>query len=463
MQRLVSVTMSISMLAAWAVASGQTTLPGDVRTFELTPAPPPVPAMKYQLLFDDLMDRRPGNAAPLYLDAVLLMGAEAKQNAQKALKAYEDRDVNTFASLAQALDKPELFEVLDLAARREQCDWASPFRDMGIRTLLPHLEPLVHGVARLVQVQALRQIEQGKIDEALATLRLGYELSDKTGREPVLIAGLVSLSMTSAMDDCLARLMNHPESPNLYWALADLPARRAILRRGLDGERGSAAASLPDLARAKAREELSARQWHAILDYVGSLPVDESGRPRKVDAVGGASPEVLRQAWQQYAQAHHLAAGQPANVDPAVALGSFYFREYQVEFDEMDKLRGLPYPALLVRSRDYRDRVAKRITQEPANPFLQLLPTIDRAIWKFARADRQIAALTAVEALRSYAAANGGALPNRLEDVTETPVPQNPATGKPFEYRLEHDTATVSDSQSADRLTYTIKVRNSPR
>jgi hypothetical protein len=33
------------------------------------------------LLFDDLADRMPGNAAILYLDAILLMGPEAKKKA----------------------------------------------------------------------------------------------------------------------------------------------------------------------------------------------------------------------------------------------------------------------------------------------------------------------------------------------------------------------------------------------
>lgn len=451
--------MAILILAGWAVVNAQTTPVGEVRAFELTPVPPPVPAMKYQLLFTDLADRKPGNAAPLYFDAVLLMGPDAKQNAQKALKAYQDHDNNTITSLAQALDKPGLFEELDLAGRREQCDWDSPFRDMGIRTLLPHLDPLVNGLAKLIQVRALQQIDQGKLDEAVATLRLGYELSDKTGREPVLIAGLVSVNMTKGMNDCLARLMDRAESPNLYWALADFPARRSIFIREFDGERSSAVATLPDLARVKAGEDLSARRWRDILDFVGGLPVDESGRPRKVDAIGGTGPEILQQARQQYAQAHHLPAEQTTNVDAAVALGDFYFREYQIAFDEMYKLRSLPYPQLVARSREYRALAAKRAEQQPANPFLQLLPTVDRAVWKFVLADRQLAALTAVEAVRSYAAAHDGALPSRLQDLTETPVPPNPATGKPFEYRLENATATLADTQSVDPLTYTIKIR----
>lgn len=457
MRRFVFATMIL--MTAGAMAAGQTSSQGDVRTFEVRPAAPPTPAMKYQLLFDDLADRRTGNAATLYLDSILLVGPDGKQNAQKALQAYDAGDMNTFASLADGLDKQPLFEELDLAGRREQCDWQPPFREMGIRTLLPHLEPLIHGVAAVVKVRALRQIEQGKTDDALITLRLGYELADKTGREPILISGLVSLGMTGMMNDCLIRLMSRPDSPNLYWALLDVPSRATILRNSFEGERGSAVATLPDLARVKAGEDLAPEQWRAILDYVSSIPVEGVTSQRKVDAIGGASPQVLREAQQHYARTHHRTAEQATKADPLVVLGSFYFRQYEVAFDEMFKLRDLPYPLLLARSREYSVHAARLQSENPANPFLQLLPTIDRAIWRFARADRQLAALTAVEALRAHAAAHGGALPNRLDDVTQTPVPQNPATGKPFEYRMQDNTATLSDSQSVEPLTYTIRIR----
>ena len=38
-----------------------------------------------------------------------------------------------------------------------------------------------------------------------------------------------------------------------------------------------------------------------------------------------------------------------------------------------------------------------------------------------------------------HAAANGGKLPATLADVTVVPVPLDPVTGKPFDYRLEGD------------------------
>jgi len=109
--------------------------------------------------------------------------------------------MKTFDSLAEALDQGPLFEELTWPRGARSAIGSRPFREMGIRTLLPHLGPLVHGVARVVKVRALREMQQGKVDDAVATLRLGYELSDKLGREPILISGLVSLNITTSMND----------------------------------------------------------------------------------------------------------------------------------------------------------------------------------------------------------------------------------------------------------------------
>jgi hypothetical protein len=59
------------------------------------------------------------------------------------------------------------------------------------------------------------------------------------------------------------------------------------------------------------------------------------------------------------------------------------------------------------------------------------------------RLEREFAALRVIETLRIYAAENNGQLPVSLDAVTQVPVPLNPATGKPFVYRLEGQTATL--------------------
>lgn len=451
--------MTTAMLFLAATAFSQATQP-DEQVFELTAVAPPTPALKYQLLFDDQSARRPGNAALLYMDAILLMGPDAKQKAEQALKAFDAGDMKTFDALAPALDIAPLFEELDLAARREQCDWQPPYREMGVRTLLPHLEPLVNGIARIIRVKALRQIRDGKIDDALATLRLGYEASDKVGREPILISGLVSLRMTRFMNDCLIHLMQHRDAPNLYWALNEFPPRQTVLRNAFDGERlASATASIPDLARFKAGEQLSAGQWRAVFQYLDETNVVDEGRHQHIDPLKQTSQQVLQQARQAYSAAHHVTAGQAAGIDPAIVLGEYYFREYQVANDDMWKLHTLPYPLLLPRTREFGEQAAKQLAAQPGNPFYYRLPTIYRAVLRFAQADRQMAALTAVEAIRSYAEANQGKLPARLVDITQTPVPLNPATNSEFEYHVQGDTATLSDSHLDQPLVYTIRIR----
>lgn len=45
--------------------------------------------------------------------------------------------------------------------------------------------------------------------------------------------------------------------------------------------------------------------------------------------------------------------------------------------------------------------------------------------------------LRLLEALRLYAAQHDARLPDRLDDVTEVPIPIDPVTGRPFEYRRD--------------------------
>jgi hypothetical protein len=453
----------VVLLFAGSLSFAQTTRStqpaADVRSFQVAPAAPPQPALKYQLLYNDLADRLPGDASVLYLDAVLLMGPDAKAKAQKALDAHEAKDMKAFEALADELALPTVFAELDLAARREECNWEPPFREQGAYTYLPHLEPLFHGVGKLIKVRALRQIGQGKTEEALHTLRLGYELGEKVGREPILISGLVSLGITSLMNDALTELMNRPDAPNLYWALAEHPSRRAIYRRAMQGERGWVIPSVPYLARVRKGEQLTADQWRAALDYVwGVAETVTDGKSNRKDPVKDARPETLKQARQQYGQPHALSADQVAKLDPIIPLGEYYFRRYEVAFDEMYKLRSLPYPAQLERAKAYRKLADDYCAEMPGNPF-QVFGGFEDMVARMGRADRQVAALTVVEAIRSYASANNGALPKRLEDVTETPVPENPLTGAPFEYRVAGDSATLSDTKSDTPLTYTVSIR----
>jgi hypothetical protein len=455
MKRFVLTTALLLSLCASAMAqTGTDNL--DMQRFELTPTAPPSPALKYQFLFRDAFERRPGNAAILYMYATLLMGPDAEDKADKALEAYDGKNMARFNNLADSLENHSVLEELDLAGRCENCDWEFPWHEEGLGTLLPQLSPL-RTLGRILKVRALREIDQGKIDDAVQTMRLGYEMADKVGEKGVLVCGLISMSISLNMNDCLEQLMNRPDAPNLYWALSGFPNRQAVLSASIDGESQWWVNAIPNLAQAWRGEDISAQQWHAMLDYLHSTV--GGSHPNVSDVVKATSPELMRQAQEQYAQTHHITPEQAAGVDPIIVVGTFYLSQLQIARDNAFKLRGLAVPTRIAMSKKAHDDFEKLMREQPANPFLQTLSDFHGIYVRFARIDRLLAALTTVEAIRSYAAANNGELPAQLSDITDTPVPLNPATGEPFEYRTDNGTATLSDSKFESRLTYTIRIR----
>ena len=51
-----------------------------------------------------------------------------------------------------------------------------------------------------------------------------------------------------------------------------------------------------------------------------------------------------------------------------------------------------------------------------------------------------------------YAAAHEGQLPDKLTDVTEVPLPNDPGIDRPFEYHRAGDTATLISQVPDDPL-----------
>ena len=65
-----------------------------------------------------------------------------------------------------------------------------------------------------------------------------------------------------------------------------------------------------------------------------------------------------------------------------------------------------------------------------------VLPAIRSAYVVPARVDRQLDVAQTIEAIRLYAAGHQGSLPPSLDAITEAPVPIDPVTGKPFNYKV---------------------------
>jgi hypothetical protein len=88
------------------------------------------------------------------------------------------------------------------------------------------------------------------------------------------------------------------------------------------------------------------------------------------------------------------------------------------------------------------------------------LPAVKAGMTAEVRADRDIAVLQVLEAIRIYGAAHNGQLPEELNDISEVPIPPDPFRGKPFVYHRQGDTAILESpvpGWSSQGLRYQIR------
>ncbi len=148
-------------------------------------------------------------------------------------------------------------------------------------------------------------------------------------------------------------------------------------------------------------------------------------------------------------------------------------RSYEKSRDASFKWFYVPY----WQAREGLDRAAAATERrESLSSFLSnmLLPAMPKARGAFARSERSNAVLRLLEALRIYAAAHEGRLPDTLGDVTEVPVPIAPfnrqavrvRVGRPGVCRRAADAGTAVEAGNPDgrevRGTSTRRPSNRP-
>jgi hypothetical protein len=93
------------------------------------------------------------------------------------------------------------------------------------------------------------------------------------------------------------------------------------------------------------------------------------------------------------------------------------------------------------------DALQKRLAEFRTGLGVPTLFVIENSLNVYVAAhkiQRRIDALRVVEAIRNYGASHESQLPESLEKMTDTPIPNDPFTGKPFHYEVTDGTATLS-------------------
>lgn len=440
----------------------------------LQPASPPKAVLKYPLL-PPYLDQTEGNAAPLYYRALMRMKESDKADNQKKVSDWLEMPLKDMPRDEARKMVERYRSVLDetaAGARREYCQWDFPIRrTRDVFSILLEEIQESRALARLLALQARVQMLDGKFPEAVHTLQTGYALARHVGEMPFLISGLVGLAISHTMSERVQELVELPGSPNLYWTLTKLPQPFIDIAPSLELESSTIYLMFPFLRDAETAERTPA-QWKAELD-------DMHERLVAAGAVEGNSNfssnfMITAYAFKGFplAKQHLLAKGYSAEkiekMPVAQVIAIHTADTYDEIRDDLFKWAYLPYWQAAEGMQRSEINLRPAVTKEIIPLASLLLPAIRTARLSWARGDRRIVELRAIESLRMYAAANDGKLPIKLADIPSAPPPIDPITGKELDYYLQGETAVIEIraphgmSQKAYGKRYEITIAKKP-
>jgi len=436
----------------------------------LRPAAAPVPALKYRIL----PERRtlvPGNAAIFYHRAIEMI-LERRLRAQsvkdgKAPSGIDERAAQDWSSAAlgslprdQAqrwldANKAALHEI-ELGARRQNCNWELDQREEGIALLIEEIQQM-RSLSRLVALQARLAVLDGRIDDAIDSLQTGFAMARHVSEGPLLIQGLVGISLSAIMIKPLEELIQAPSMPSLYWALSDRVHPLIDLSTALETERFTLEREIPRLREldgppwgSEQAREFSDELRTKLFRLAGMVP-SPPAEPGAHD-VGNWSLKLgmaglVSQVYPAAKRALITQGRAAAQVEamPVIQVAALHtFQKYQQIRDDVFKWSSLPYYQAF-KGMDAADLAsgARRQDDLLLKLFTMLVPSVRNCLLSRTMVERRLDAVQCIEAIRLHAARTGK-LPSRLDETSEAPVPADPVTGKPFHYRIDGDRAFLS-------------------
>jgi hypothetical protein len=460
--------LALAVLASSTQATGQEEAAKPTQ-ISLRPAKAPVPALKYQLL----PERRtlvPGNAAIFYHRAVeAMLDKYSSMRAQKASKeknAFADeRAINAWVigplsaiprEQAKGLldDRRNALREVELGARRQSCEWEFDQRDEGVAILIQEISEM-RALIRLVALRARIAVLEGRIDEAFHWIQTGFAMARHCSQGPLLIQALIGVSLSQSMCRPLEDLVQAPGAPSFFWAISHRPHPLTDFSAGFESERFLLEREIPTLS------QLDGPAWSVEKGRAFADELQEKLLKLAEIADGSGNSELRKWSnklamagmiYQVYPDAKRALVAQGRSAQqiesmPAVQVAVLYtFQRYEQLRDEFFKWTSLPF---YQGYKGMGESSANLYSQAKGSMlfklFTLLIPSVRASGLAQALSERRLDAIQCIEAIRIHAAVFGR-LPSRLDEITEAPVPLDSATGKPFEYRLEGDRATLKAS-----------------
>lgn len=464
---LVSTLVGIVLLTCVASTHAELTVVEDaegqqgliVHRMTVTPAAEPVPALKYRFVVP-LHERKPGNAATHYLRSFGEFSPNDRWRRITDKYGEQVYDWYEYDTPVDELPMQEFREVAPMfqkladnfiasASRCRHCDWGLHEMDLtGIEILNYRLSEAQESraISRGLSLVSRLAIIDGRFEDAIEHIRMNYQLGQDISKQRFLVCSLIGMAEVGMANKSVIELISAADSPNLYWALSELPRPIIDMREALNLEMSFGLRMFPVLLDAETRTH-TPEEWTRLLttmvdDFTDSLEsLGNSRFPRQtilaqLGATGmslivyPAAKQRLIDAGKSPQEVEAMPVSQVLILDTA--------REFKIAADNFEKWSFVPY-----------HRMGKVALPDftPADGFGKLLahlllPAVQAARTAQMRTQWQLDGLRVIEALRMHAAV-AGEFPSTLDEIKVVPVPPNPITQGDFVYRLDGDTAML--------------------
>ena len=216
---------------------------------------------KYQLMVkaEDQVD---SDAVPLYEKAIKSI---PKDFNQEQIREWLNLPCEQFPQQKAEEILQKYIEPLKLvvrAAKCKDCNWPQGEPDDRSVDLNGYRK-----LAFILELWARLEISQGGYEGAIIAMRTGFGMARHLGQSPMIVQGLVGISVGAIMCKELEQYVQGQDSPNLYWALADMPKPFVDVEKSIEHEKKVHL----DLPPNDIRQGQSAEQKEAVFDRLRSI------------------------------------------------------------------------------------------------------------------------------------------------------------------------------------------------
>ena len=462
------------------------------------------PALRYRL-FPPRFACKLGNAAPIYRKAFAMAGeleekdADRYESMQLFIRGEKGRkewwgEENIPEALSPEEqrrffeDYREFFSLLDEAALCAECDWELSTEDLSWHQGESDTKRFfaTGAVSGMLEIRTCYAVEQDDIELAIRSVRTLYAFASHLQKIPMVIHAILSGTFCRNATSCVSKLIASGKSPNLYWALTQIPRFMNGYCQAVESGRNYFFSLYPQLKEVDnpARDE-DHEYWHEfgekfLVDIQGcmgpetfeAMQFDDDDTLSKEEAI-----EQERQRWLEWAKEETLKDNPDAfevfkkmiyPADPRTILDElltikqavldwgypperierlcdehlvaiYAVRAHEELFDEITKWDALDYLTFQSSSEARQARLFSTAESYGTKLAHMIANMIGCEAYRevFVSAEQELDALRVIEALRLYAASHGGRLPKKLDKIEDVPVPLDPRTREPFQYKLK--------------------------